>query len=42
MGEYGNPSKLNRMAKAMYEESKWGVVDDSGKFDWFQVRTGLE
>ena len=42
MGEYGIPSKLITMVKAMYEQSKYAVVDGSGSCDWFDVRTGVK
>lgn len=42
MGEYGIPSKLITMVKAMYEQSKCAVVDGSGSYDWFDVRTGVK
>ena len=28
--------------KAMYEQSKCAVVDGSGSYDWFDVRTGVK
>ena len=42
MGEYGIPSKLITMVKAMYDQSKCAVVDGSGNYDWFEVRTGVK
>ena len=42
MGEYGFPSKLITMVKAMYEHSKCAVVDSSRSHDWFDVRTGVK
>ena len=42
IGEYGIPSKLITMVKAMYEQSKCVVVDGSGSYDWFDVRTGVK
>lgn len=42
MGEYGIPSKLITMVRAMYEQSKCAVVDGSGSYDWFDVRTGVK
>ena len=42
MGEYGIPSKLITMVKAMYEQSKCAVVDGSGSYDWFDARTGVK
>ena len=42
MREYGIPSKLITMVKAMYEQSKCAVVDGSGSYDWFDVKTGGE
>ena len=41
-GEYGIPSKLITMVKAMNEESKCAVVDGSGSYDRFDVRTGVK
>ena len=42
MGDYSIPSKLITMVKAMYEQSKCAVVDSSGSYDWFNVRTGVK
>ena len=42
MGEYGIPSKLITMVKEMHEQSKCAVVDGSGSYDWFNVRTGVK
>ena len=42
MGEYGIPLKLITMVKAMYDQSKCAVVDGSGNYDWFEVRTGVK
>ena len=42
MREYGIPSKLITMVKAKYEESKYAVVDGSGSYDWFNVKTGVK
>ena len=42
MREYGIPSKLITMVKAMYEQSKCAVVDGFGSYDWFDVKTGGE
>ena len=42
MGEYGIPSKLITMVKAMYEQSKYAVVDGSGSCDWFNAKTGVK
>ena len=42
MREYGIPSKLITMVKAMYEQSKCAVVDGSGCYDWFDVKTGVK
>ena len=41
MREYGIPSKLITMVKAMYEQNKCAVVDGSGSYDWFDVKTGV-
>ena len=42
MREYSIPSKLITMVKAMYEQSKCAVVDGSGGYDWFDVKTGVK
>ena len=42
MREYGIPSKLTTMVKAMYEQSKCAVVHGSGSNDLFDVKTGSE
>ena len=42
MREYGIPSKLITMVKAMYEQSNCAVVDGCGSYDWFDVKTGVK
>ena len=42
MREYGIPTKLITMVKATYEQSKCAVVDGSGSYDWFDVKTGVK
>ena len=42
MGECGIPSKLITMVKAMCEQNKCAVVNGSGSYDWFDVRTGVK
>ena len=42
MGKYSIPSKLITMVKAMYEQSKSAVVDGSGSYDLFDVKTGVK
>ena len=40
MREYGIPSKLITMVKATYEQTKCAMVDGSGSYNWFDVKTG--
>ena len=42
MREYGIPSKLITVVKVTYEQSKCAVVDGSGSYDWFDVKTGVK
>ena len=42
MRSYGIPEKIVIMVKVMYDGSKCTVVDGSGVYDWFEVKTGMK
>ena len=42
MEEYGVPSKLITIVNAVYEQSTCALVDGSGSYDWFDVKTGVK
>ena len=42
MRHYGIPPKLIRMIKAMYDGCHCAVVDESGRTDRFEVKSGVK
>ena len=42
MTTYGIPEKIDKMVKAIYNGSKHAVIDGSGVYDWFQMKTGIK
>lgn len=42
MRTYGIPEKIDNMVKAIYNGSKHAVIDGSGVYDWFEMKTGIK
>jgi len=42
MRHYGIPPKLIKIVKTMYDGSQCAVVDESGRTDWFEVKSGVK
>ncbi len=42
MRHYGIPPKLITVVKTMYEGSQCAVVDENGRTDWFEVKSGVK
>ena len=42
MRSYGIPEKIVNMVKVLYDGSECTVLDGSGVYDWFEVKTGVK
>jgi len=42
MRSYSIPEKIVTMVKVMYSGSKCAVIDGSGVYDWFEIKTGVK
>ena len=42
MRSYSIPEKIVKMVKVMYSGSECAVIDGSGLYDWFEVKTGVK
>ena len=42
MRSYSIPEKIVKMVKVMYSGSECAVIDGSGVYDWFQIKTGVK
>lgn len=42
MRSYSIPEKIVKMVKVMYSGSECAVIDGSGVYDWFKIKTGVK
>ena len=42
MRSYSIPEKIVKMVKVMYSGSECAVIDGSGVYDWFEIKTGVK
>ena len=42
MRSYSIPEKIGKMVKVMYSGSECAVIDGSGVYDWFEIKTGVK
>ena len=42
MRQYGIPTKMVQMVKALYEDFQCSVIDEGGTTEWFPVMTGVK
>ena len=41
MRKYRIPEKIVKMVKVMYSGNECAVIDGSGVYDWFEIKTGV-
>ena len=41
MRSYSIPGKIVKMVNVMYSGSECAVIDGSGVYDWFKIKTGV-